>query len=401
MNPLRNSTFRGLFAAQLVSLVGTGLTTVALSLLAYDMVGGSAGAVLGIALALKMVAYVAISPIAAAYTRTVNRKALLIGLDLVRAAIVVLMPFVQSVWQIYLMIFLLNACAAVFTPAFQALIPVVLPDEDEYTQALSYSRVAYELENLVSPLLAATFLAFASYKTLFVGDGITFLVSAAIVASVTLLPAASGSDGARSWSRVTSGVRRYASVPQLRALFALDLAVAAASALVIVNTVLYVRDELGRGQSDVALAFGAAGAGALAMAFAVPALLHRFSERKVMLLGAGILPIGILLASTVSSWWTLIVLWFMLGIGLSAVQTPSGRLVQRAVSGDDGPELFAAQFALSHACWLVTYPLAGVVGHLAGLSFAAVTLAVVSFAAVLAAARLWPAKKGQPKTASG
>lgn len=390
MNPLRNSTYRRLFTAQVTSLIGTGLTTVALSLLAYDLAGGSAGAVLGIALALKMVAYVAISPIAAAYTRRIDRKSLLIALDLIRASIIVLMPFANSVWQIYLMIFLLNACAAVFTPAFQALIPVVLPDEDQYTQALSYSRIAYELENLVSPMIAALLLTFASYNAFFVGDGITFLVSAALVASTVLPRGASSPIVARTWSRITNGVRRYMRTPQLRALFALDLAVASASALVIVNTVLYVRDELGRGQGDVALALGAAGAGSLVVAFAIPSLLRRFSERRVMLLGAAILPVGLFMASAVSTWWALVAVWFLLGLGLSAVQTPSGRLVQRAVSGDDGSELFAAQFALSHACWLVTYPLAGIVGNLAGLSFAAITLAAVSLVSVLAAARLWP-----------
>jgi len=57
-SPLRNSAFRRLFTAQVIALVGTGMTTVALTLLAYDMVQENAGAVLGAALAFKMVAYV-------------------------------------------------------------------------------------------------------------------------------------------------------------------------------------------------------------------------------------------------------------------------------------------------------------------------------------------------------
>lgn len=47
------------------------------------------------------------------------------------------------------------------------------------------------------------------------------------------------------------------------------------------------------------------------------------------------------------------------GIGYSAVLTPSGRLLRRCAHAEDRPALFAAQFALSHACWLVAYPLAG------------------------------------------
>lgn len=39
--------------------------------------------------------------------------------------------------------------------------------------------------------------------------------------------------------------------------------------------------------------------------------------------------------------------------------TPSGRLLRRSAHPEDRPAVFAAQFALSHACWLLTYPLAG------------------------------------------
>lgn len=64
LSVLANRTYRHLFAAQALSLIGTGLTTVALGLLAYDLAGADAGAVLGTALALKMITYVGIAPIA-------------------------------------------------------------------------------------------------------------------------------------------------------------------------------------------------------------------------------------------------------------------------------------------------------------------------------------------------
>jgi len=48
---LSNRTYRHLFLAQVVALIGTGLATVALGLLAFDLAGENAGAVLGTALA--------------------------------------------------------------------------------------------------------------------------------------------------------------------------------------------------------------------------------------------------------------------------------------------------------------------------------------------------------------
>lgn len=64
--PLRPKGCRRLFAAEVASLLGAGLTTVALALLAFDLAGAPAGAVLGTALAPKMVACVAIAPLAGA-----------------------------------------------------------------------------------------------------------------------------------------------------------------------------------------------------------------------------------------------------------------------------------------------------------------------------------------------
>jgi MFS family permease len=122
---LGDRTYRHLFLAQVVALAGTGLTTVALGLLAYDLAGKDASAVLGTALAIKMVAYVLIAPIAGAYAGHVSRRALLVALDLARLAVVLALLFVTEIWQIYVLIFVLQGCSAAFTPTFQATIPDV------------------------------------------------------------------------------------------------------------------------------------------------------------------------------------------------------------------------------------------------------------------------------------
>ena len=68
LHVLANRTYRHLFLAQMIALVGTGLATVALGLLAYDIAGGDAGAVLGTALAIKMIAYIGVAPMAGAFS---------------------------------------------------------------------------------------------------------------------------------------------------------------------------------------------------------------------------------------------------------------------------------------------------------------------------------------------
>ncbi len=184
---LKNRTYRHLFAAQVVALVGTGLMTVALALLAYDLAGENAGAVLGTALAIKMAAYVVIGLLAGGVANLVPRRTFLVSLDLVRASVAVALPFVDEVWQIYVLIALLQSASAAFTPTFQATIPDILPGERDYTNALSLSRIAYDLENLLSPMLAAALVALIGYHWLFGGTVFGFLASAALVLSVCLL----------------------------------------------------------------------------------------------------------------------------------------------------------------------------------------------------------------------
>lgn len=292
LSVLRNRTYRHLFLAQVIALIGTGLATVALGLLAYDIAGARAGSVLGTALAIKMVAYVAIAPAISAVADRIPRRALMVGADLTRAGVALSLPFVGQVWQVYVLIFALQAASAAFTPTFQAVIPDVLPEERDYTQALSMSRLAYDLENLFSPALAAALLAFMSYNWLFLGTVGGFIASAALVVSALLptpVPAAKREGSA--YTKATAGSRLFFVTPRLRALLALNLAVAAASAMVTVNTVVYVRDHLARSTTDVALALGSYGAGSMTVALLLPRILDKVTDRAVMLRGALLLTV--------------------------------------------------------------------------------------------------------------
>ncbi|MPZ12631.1 MAG: MFS transporter [Kiloniellaceae bacterium] len=390
-SPLFNPTYRRLFAAQVSALIGTGLTTVALALLAYDLAGGDAGAVLGTALALKMVAYVGIAPAVGGFAHRLPRRRLLIALDIARAGSVACLPFVTEVWQIYLLIFLMNSFSAGFTPTFQATIPDILPDEAQYTRALSLSRLAYDLENLLSPTLAAAALLVMTYDTLFAANAVAFVGSALLVWSVRL-PSPKPSEREHGlWHNLTFGIRVYVGTPRLRALLALSVAVASAGAMVIVNTVVYVRDHLGGTDSDTAVAFAAAGAGSMIVALLLPRALEQLSDRFVMLCGGLVLGSGLLLGLTGPGLLALLPIWFVLGAGSSLIQTPAARLLRRSAQEGDRPAVYAAQFALSHACWLIAYPLAGWLGGSFGLAAAFAALAVIALASTAAAFALWPA----------
>ncbi len=397
LDVLRHPSYAKVFSAQVMALLGTGLLTVALGLLAYDLAGEQAGAVLGTALAIKMIAYVLLAPLASAVVGRLPRKQVLIAMDLLRAGVALMLPFVDTVWQIYVMIFLLQAASATFTPTFQALIPDLLPKEDDYTKALSLSRLAYDLENLISPMLAGLLLLVISYHWLFAGTTAGFLVSALFV-SLAMIPPTPATGKQRGFiDRLTRGSRIYLATPRLRGLLCLNLAASAAGAMVIVNTVVIVRVGYGGTESDVALALAAFGLGSMLAALALPSLLDHLRDRQVMSSAAAGMTIILFLQGMTWSggvetpWVGLLLIWFVFGLLFSMVLTPSGRLLRRSAHAEDRPAVFAAQFALSHAGWLLTYPLAGWVGHAAGIGAAMIALSCLGLLGVFVAWRVWPA----------
>ncbi|MFD6476673.1 MFS transporter [Streptomyces anulatus] len=399
MRLFANRDYRRLFSAQIIALFGTGLATVALGLLAYDLAGPSAGAVLGTALTIKMVMYVVIAPIAAAYVERLPRRTLLTLLDAVRAVVVLALPFVTEVWHIYLLVGLLQAASAAFTPTFQAVIPDIVTEESAYVRALSASQVASTMESLLSPVLAAVALAFLSFDRLFLGTSAGFLLSALLVLS-TRIPEARPSTHTRVWDRATAGIRTFLRTPRLRGIMALNLAVAAAGSIVVVNTVNYVRDELGGSQSAVAWMLAASGGGTLLAALALPRVLDRVAARTVMVTGAGVLVGGTaaavtLVAAGLTTWTGTAIVWALIGIGMALVITPTGKVLRASVEPNAIPGAFAAQFSLSHLAWLITYPIAGWLGTNAGFAAAWSALAVLAGAGAIGALLLWPRHDGR------
>ncbi len=395
---LQNRTYRHLLAAQVVALTGTGLATIALGLLAYDLAGEAAGMVLGTALTIKMVAYVGIAPLAAAFAEQLDRRRMLVVLDLIRAAVALCLPFVSEVWQVYVLIFVLQSASAGFTPAFQATIPDVLTDEQDYTRALSLSRLAYDLESLLSPMLAAALLVFVSFDTLFWGTGAGFVASALLVVSV-VLPSPKPAERRGIYDRTTRGIRIYLSTTRLRGLLALSWSAAALSSMVIVNTVVLVRADLGLSESAVAIALAGFGGGSMIAAFVLPSLLDRFKDRRVMLTGAtlGALAMaGAAMTSGALSLPLLTAFWACVGFGYSMTLTPSGRLLTRSARPEDRPAVFAAQFTLSHACWLVLYPLSGWLMTRFGATVVMTTTTCVSALGIAAALIIWPRSDKAP-----
>ena len=374
----RNRNFRLLFSAQVISLLGSGVTTVGLALFAYQLTGGvSATAVIGNALTLRILAFLLFSQPAGVIADRVSKKRILIVADVIRFALLTLFPFITAVWQIYALIFAINAVTAFFTPTFESSIPEVVGGE-QYVKALSLSRVATDVEAVAAPALAGLLVAFLGLRWVFWFDAFTYMVSASFVA-VTVMPHVKRKlpkISLRSFlTELTTGTRILLHEPSLRQALTLSIAEATAGAAAIVATVSYVRDVLGRGETAFAFVMAAVGLGSSLTAIALGRATGRYEkgarDRSVLhgrrhkwasrvLLGGGLL-LGLVLLPDILKPSLLIFsfLWMLNGAGQALIAIPSSTLLaEHTIEGERG-RAYAAHFALTHLFWLASYPAIG------------------------------------------
>lgn len=374
----RNATFRLLFSAQLISLAGSGATTVGLALFAHQLVGGSsAAAVIGNALMLRILAFLLFSQPAGMLADRANRKLLLILADLVRFVLMALFPFVHSVWQVYLMIFLINAATAFFTPTYDSTIPEVVGRE-HYVRALSLSRIAVDVEAVLGPAVAGLLVSLLGLEWLFWFDAATYLASAALVGASVLphIPKPSIQFSFRSFlAELTFGSRILLRQAVLRRALLMNLIEAIAGAAAIVATVVYVKDVLMLGETEFVLAMAGLGLGSTVTALLLgwasgryesgakePSELHgrrhRWTERALLtggvVLGLILLP-GLQQPPFLLFAW----IWILNGVGQALIALSSSTLLAEHTKESDRGKAYAAHFALTHMFWLITYPAIG------------------------------------------
>jgi NRE family putative nickel resistance protein-like MFS transporter len=367
-----------LFGAQIISLLGSGVTTVGLALFAYQLTGGlSATAVIGNALTLRILAFLLFSQPAGVIADRVSRKKILIAADLARFALLVLFPFITAVWQIYALIFAINAVTAFFTPTFESSIPEVVGGE-QYVKALSLSRVATDVEAVAAPALAGLLVALLGLRWVFWFDAFTYLVSASLVALSAMpyfkrsLPPIS----VRSFlTELTTGTRILLREPSLRQALTLSIAEATAGAAAIVATISYVRDVLEKGETTFAFVMAGVGLGSSLTAILLgrvtgryetgarePSILHgrRHKWTSRALLAGGLLLGLILLPDILKPPLVLFsLLWFFNGAGQALIAIPSSTLLAEHTVAEERGRAYAAHFALTHLCWLASYPAIG------------------------------------------
>jgi MFS transporter, NRE family, putaive nickel resistance protein len=346
--PLRNPRFAQLYAAQTVSLLGDALTWVAFALLAFELAGERSGVILGTALTLRVTAFVLLSPLAGALADRINRKFLMVAADVARVVVLFLLPFVTEVWQVYVLMFLLNSFTAFFTPTFQASIPLVT-GKDEYARAISLSGATNEFFGMLGPAIAGAIAALIGGRSLFWLDGSTFLLSALLILTLRTSLQAKGekADSSFSLQDVTEGSKRLWQDAPMRYALLLELVAAISGAWILVNTVGFVKGQLNLGDVQYGWVKAAFGIGATLAALATGIFEKRLTRTTFVLIGATITSLAIL-PTNLLTLAPLMVLWFVAGAGQNWVNLPTQTLIADRTSEAFQGRVYGAHFAWSH-----------------------------------------------------
>jgi MFS family permease len=342
----REPRARLFFIAHAQSSLGTGAGYAGLLLIAYDRHPGAWGITL--VLLADFLPAMLLGPVFGAAADRWSRRTCAVVADLTRAAALIGIALVGSIEATVALALLGGLGAGLFQPAVLSGLPTLV-DQERVPAAMSLYGSIREVGTTIGPALAAAALLAVSPETLVLADGVTFLLSAAVLAVLPL-----GGRPERPPGEVTrpslladarEGVRATARLPGVRTVIATSSAVLLFAGMLNVAELLFARNELGVGASgfSVLVAFGGVGiviGSSLGARSATMAVQRRRYLGGVLLLGAALLalsvtPVFLLACAAV----------VLVGMGNGLVLVYGRVLVQRMVP----PHLLGRVFGIKDA----------------------------------------------------
>lgn len=215
----RNRDFSLLWTSQLVSTIGSALTSLAASILVFRLTGSALS--VGLMLVATAAPSVFIGLIAGVYVDRVDRKRIMVVADIIRAILVISIPFIikNNIIWLYVLVALTSAFEQFFNPAIESVLPEVASDQ-ELAAANSMMAISTFGSTAIgfaaSGLIASRF----SIEWAFYLDGLTFFISGACILFVRVPKlVVEGKTNVQTVARnLKAGVRFLLETPVLRSL---------------------------------------------------------------------------------------------------------------------------------------------------------------------------------------
>ncbi len=361
--------FRFLWGAQIISFFGDALTTMGLLFL-VQRVHGDTASVAGVLIA-NALPVLLVGLVAGVWVDRLDRKAVMIWSDIVRAGLVLTIPVVGAdrLWLLYALVFTYASVGTFFSPARTALIPRVVPSAGLPAAnglAEASRPIAFVLGTATAGVLVGLFDGFVA---VFAIDAVTFVVSAVLVARV----ATSGRADAPVAPGVTTVLGElgagFATVARSRILLGVLVGGAVAMfGLGATNAlaVPFVVGELGLAETWFGLIEGAQTVGLVIAGSSLGWLARRLGLQRIIALALAVVGVLVALLSQVAGIAGLVVLFFAIGLGVAPLTGSVSTLLQRETPpellGRVAASLNATVTGASVGSMAVAATLAGLVG---------------------------------------
>ena len=272
--PLRHREFRLLWCGMSISLLGDGAFLVAMAWQVYALSNApTALALVGIAMSVPTIVLLLVGGVA---SDRFDRRRVMLAADATRGAAVGVLALLAltgalALWHIVVIVAFYGAGQAFFDPAFDAVVPDVLPAE-ELAQANSLDQVVRPLAlRLAGPAIGGVLVDVVGAGGAFTLDALTFAVSAGALLAMHAPPAREERSAAGS---VASDLREGFSYVRRHVWLWGTFATAAIAYLLFLGPTevllpYVVKHELGGSATDLGLVFGAGGVGSIGCALAM------------------------------------------------------------------------------------------------------------------------------------
>jgi MFS family permease len=268
--PLRHRDFRLLWSGMCVSMLGDGVFLVAMAWQVYALSNApTALALVGIAMTVPTIAFLLVG---GAISDRLDRRRIMLSADLVRGLAVGLLAVLSlagalELWHMVMLVAVYGVGTAFFTPAFDAIVPDVLPVE-ELPQANSLDQFVRPLAlRLAGPALGGLLIDLVGVGSAFALDAASFGVSAVALLAMRARVPARGTAGGSIGGDIRTGfayIRRHVWLWATFASAAVAYLLFMGPAEVLLPFV--VKNALGGSAADLGLVFAAGGLGSLGCA---------------------------------------------------------------------------------------------------------------------------------------
>ena len=352
--------FRYLWTAQLVSTIGSSLTDLAAGILIFQRTNSALA--VGLMLMATAIPSLFVGLVAGVFVDRFDRKKIMIASDLLRALIVVSIPFLVQIdiLLLYVAVILASAVKQFFDPAEQSVLPDVASEEE-----LSAANAFLSISSFGSTAIgfaAAGFLASTGDIALaFYVDGLTFLVSAACVFAVRIAPMVS--DEVTSVRAVVqnlrAGVSMLLATPILRSTLIVFAPVLFAFGLWNVLLLPFAIETLGGSEFEYGLQEGLTSLGFVAGSLLMAKYIDRLPEGTWMVVSFAVMGVVGILYGLASNIWVAIVLVMISGFAQPPSSIARSLILQRNTPREFRGRVFSAFFVTRDVLFLLGMATAG------------------------------------------